>query len=166
MNVTVLRIDDRLIHGQIVTKWINQAEATTILVVDDKVAGDKTLQMILKIGVPSGIKLMTLSKKEAVDFLANDASNEKALMLVRNPAEAEALFEMGYEIDEINLGNVSNTKSIVGRTKLLDYIYVEEADIEALNKIKQRGIKIIVKAVPEERAKDVFELIAKLIKRK
>lgn len=166
MNVTVLRIDDRLIHGQIVTKWINQAEATTILVVDDKVAGDKTLQMILKIGVPSGIKLMTLNKKEAVEFLANDASNEKALMLVRNPAETEALFEMGYEIDEINLGNVSNTKSIVGRTKLLDYIYVEEADIEALNKIKQRGIKIIVKAVPEERAKDVFELIAKLIKRK
>ena len=164
MEVTVLRIDDRLIHGQIVTKWINEAHASQILVVDDKVAGDKTLQMILKIGVPSGVKLTMLSKKEAIEFLAKDTSNDKALMLIRNPAEAEAFFDLGFKIDEINLGNVSNTKSVTGRTKLLDYIYVEEADIEALNKIKDRGINIVTKAIPEERARDIFDLIAKLVK--
>ena len=57
MNINVFRIDDRLIHGQIVTKWIKYAAAKMNMVVDDKAAGDKTQQMILKFAVPSGIKL-------------------------------------------------------------------------------------------------------------
>ena len=66
MNINVFRIDDRLIHGQIVTKWIKDASAKMIMVVDDKAAGDKTQQMILKFAVPSGIKLEILSKEDAV----------------------------------------------------------------------------------------------------
>ena len=55
MNINVCRIDDRLIHGQIVTKWIKEANAKMILVSDDKAASDKMLQTILKLAVPSGI---------------------------------------------------------------------------------------------------------------
>lgn len=57
MKVTVMRIDDRLIHGQIVTRWIDYAEAKKILVVDDKAAADSMQQMLLKLAVPSGITL-------------------------------------------------------------------------------------------------------------
>lgn len=161
MNINVFRIDDRLIHGQIVTKWIKDAAAKMIMVVDDKAAGDKTQQMILKFAVPSGIKLEILSKEDAVKRINEDQSNTNVLMLVRNPKEANALVEMGLKIDRIIIGNISNSKSEVGRTKLLDYIYVEPGDVEAIRSLDSKGIKLEVKAIPEEKAKDPIELINK-----
>lgn len=85
MNINVFRIDDRLIHGQIVTKWIKEANAKMIIVADDKAAADKTQQMILKFAVPSGIKLEILNKEAAVNRVREDHSNVNVLMLVRNP---------------------------------------------------------------------------------
>ena len=161
MNINVFRIDDRLIHGQIVTKWIKDAHATTIMVVDDRAAKDKTLQMILKIAVPSGIKLEILTKADAVTRVAEDKTNTNVLMLVRNPKEANELIELGLKIDHIIIGNISNSKSKVGRTKLLDYIYVEPEDVEAIKSLNEKGIKLEVKAIPEEKAKDPMELILK-----
>lgn len=161
MNINVFRIDDRLIHGQIITKWIKDANAKMIMVVDDKAAGDKTQQMILKFAVPAGIKLEILSKEAAVKRVAEDTTNTNVLMLVRNPKEANALVEMGLKVDRIIIGNISNSKSEVGRTKLLDYIYVEPADVEAIKSLNDKGILLEVKAVPEEKAKNPMKLIAK-----
>ena len=161
MNIYVFRIDDRLIHGQIITKWIKDANAKMIMVVDDKAAGDKTQQMILKFAVPAGIKLEILDKAAAVKRVAEDTTNTNVLMLVRNPKEANALVEMGLKVDRIIIGNISNSKSEVGRTKLLDYIYVEPADVEAIKSLNDKGILLEVKAVPEEKAKNPMELIAK-----
>lgn len=164
MNINVLRIDDRLIHGQIVTKWIKEANAKIIMVVDDKAAGDKTQQMILKFAVPSGISLEIMTKIDAIKRVAEDNSNTNVLMLLRNPKEANELVELGLSISKIIVGNISNSKSIVGRTKLLDYIYVEPQDIEALTSLANKGIKLEVKAIPEEKAKDPMELISKKFK--
>ena len=87
MKVTVMRIDDRLIHGQIVTRWIDYAEAKKILVVDDKAAADSMQQMLLKLAVPSGITLEILTKKAALEKIRQDQSEEKVLLIMRNPAE-------------------------------------------------------------------------------
>lgn len=164
MDINVLRIDDRLIHGQIVTKWIEAADAKEIMVVDDRAASDKTQQMILKFAVPSGIQLEVLSKADAVKRVAEDKTNLNVLMLLRNPKEANSLIEMGLHMDHIIVGNISNSKSTVGRTKLLDYIYVEPDDVTALKSLADKGIKLEVKAIPEEKAKDPMELIAKKLK--
>ena len=155
MKINVCRIDDRLIHGQIVTKWIKEADAKLIIVSDDKAANDKALQMILKIAVPSGVKLEILSKEN---------TNTNVLLLIRNPKETNLLVEMGLELDKIIVGNISNSKSVVGRTKLLDYIWVEPDDVEALKSLHNKGILLEVKAIPEEKAKDPIELIEKYVK--
>ena len=163
MNINVCRIDDRLIHGQIVTKWIKEANAKMILVSDDKAASDKMLQTILKLAVPSGISLEILNKEDTIKRVKEDNTNVNVLMLVRNPKEANALLDMGLELDKIIVGNISNSKSKVGRTQLLDYIYVEPDDVTALKAMHEKGLVLEVKAVPEERAKDPIELIAKKI---
>lgn len=161
MKINVCRIDDRLVHGQIVTKWIKEADANLILVADDKAAGDKTLQMILKLAVPSGVRIEILNLEDSISRIQNDHTNQNVLLLIRNPAEAEKLVEMGLLVEKIIVGNISNSKSSVGRTKLLDYIWVEPADVKALQNLSEKGIKLEVKAIPEERAKDPMELIAK-----
>lgn len=163
MQVTVVRIDDRLIHGQIITKWLKEAQAKKIVVVDDKAANDKTAQMILKFAVPSGITLDILTKEAAIKKLNDDKSNINALMILRNPYEANKFVEMGFNPEKIIVGNISNSKSVVGRVKLLDYIFVEPTDVEAIKELVNKGIKLEVKAIPEEKAKDPLELIAKIV---
>ena len=161
MKVTVMRIDDRLIHGQIVTRWIDYAEAKKILVVDDKAAADSMQQMLLKLAVPSGITLEILTKKAALEKIRQDQSEEKVLLIMRNPAEANAFLEMGFSIDRINVGTISNSKSVTGRKKILNYIYLEPQDAEALQAMADKGITLDVRAIPGERSRDGLELLAK-----
>lgn len=163
MQVTVMRIDDRLIHGQIVTRWIDYAEAKRILVVDDKAAGDAMQQMLLKLAVPSGVKLEILTKADGLKRLREDTTKENVLLLMRNPAEANAFFDMGFEIEKINVGNISNSKSVTGRKKMMDYIYLEEQDAQALQALAARGVALDVRAIPTERSHDGVEMVKKYL---
>ncbi len=162
MKINHMRMDDRLIHGQIVTAWIKDSHADTILLADDKAAGDPTQQMILKFAVPAGIKLIIVTMKEAYQIICDDSKKGNALLIVRNPKTACELFEMGFRIDSINVGNISNSKSVSGRTKLLNNIYVEQEDVEYLRKIHDFGVRLDVRAVPTDKSVDGMELIAKL----
>lgn len=161
MKITVMRIDDRLIHGQIVTKWIDYANAKMILVVDDQAANDPMQQMLLKLAVPSGIKLEILTKVDALARIQSDSSNTNVLLMIRNPKEANAFLDLGFQIDTMNIGNISNAKSDTGRKKILDYIYLEQQDVEALQALSAKGVKLDVRAVPSDHSRDAVELINK-----
>ena len=162
MKINHMRMDDRLIHGQIVTAWIKESQADTILLADDKAAGDPTQQMILKFAVPAGIKLIIVTMKEAYQIICDDNKKGNALLIVRNPKTAYELFDMGFRIDAINVGNISNSKSQTGRTRLLSNIYVEQTDVEYLRKIHDLGIRLDVRAVPTDKSIDGMELISKM----
>ena len=109
MSVTTMRIDDRLIHGQIVTRWIADAQADTILIADDMAAGDATQQMLLKLVAPANINLLIKTINEAAQLLASsELDDKKVLLMLRNPATALALCNLGFHIDTINVGNISN----------------------------------------------------------
>lgn len=161
MNITVMRIDDRLIHGQIVTKWIDYANAKKIIVADDKAAGDPMQQMLLKLAVPSGVKLDILTKADALKSIREDTSSMNVLLMVRNPKEANSLLDMGLKIDTINVGNISNSKSETGRKKMLDFIYLEQQDVEELQAIGAKGVTLEIRAIPTDRSKDILEMIKK-----
>lgn len=162
MKINHMRMDDRLIHGQIVTAWIKEAQADTILLADDKAAGDPTQQMILKFAVPAGIKLIIVTMKEAYRIICDEGQKGNALLIVRNPQTAYELFDLGFRIDAINVGNISNSKSKTGRTRLLSNIYVEQNDVDYLKKIHNLGIRLDVRAVPNDKSVDGMELISKV----
>lgn len=161
MNVTNFRIDDRLIHGQIVTQWIADSAAKKIIVADDRAAADPTQQMLLKLTVPGGITLDILPIAEAANLLAADTSEQNVLLIVRNPKAAYELVEHGFLPKSINVGNISNSRSEVGRTRLLAFIYVEPDDVSYLKKLMERGIDLEIRAVPADRSIRVDELLKK-----
>jgi len=118
--------------------------------------------MILKIAVLSGIELVIKTKSDGISYLESDKTDMNTLLLMRTPKEADEFMNMGFVIPQINLGNISNSKSETGRKKILDYIYVEDSDVEALRGIIAKGVHIAVKAIPEEKAKDIRALIKEL----
>ena len=161
MNVTNFRIDDRLIHGQIVTQWIADSAAKRIVVADDRAAADPTQQMLLKLTVPGGISLDILTTADAAELLARDESEQNVLLIVRNPKAAYELVEAGFSPKSVNVGNISNSRSEVGRKRLLAFIYVEPDDVAYLRKLMERGIELEIRAVPADRPIDVDELLRK-----
>jgi mannose/fructose/N-acetylgalactosamine-specific phosphotransferase system component IIB len=164
MAVKVMRIDDRLIHGQIVTAWIRDSGAKAILVADDKAAKDATQKMLLQLTTPKNINLYIETIEEAAKKLSTGEIDEDLLLLVRDAKSANQLFEFGFMIDTLNVGNISNSRSVTGRTTLLSYIHVEQQDVDNLYAIADRGIKLEIRAVPSDKSIDAIELLDKKFK--
>jgi mannose/fructose/N-acetylgalactosamine-specific phosphotransferase system component IIB len=158
MNITVFRIDDRLIHGQIVTAWIAYSNAAQIIVADTKAANDDFQKSLLKMATPKAIKLLVLETDEAIKMIKEDDSNTKTLLLARGPKEALQLIEGGIMAEEINIGNINMKK---GKTKILGNLWVDEEDVSNFKKLNEKGIRLEVRTVPNDRSQDVIKLLNK-----
>lgn len=159
MNITIFRIDDRLIHGQVITAWIAYADAKTIIVADDHAAGDEFQQSLLKMATPDAIDLKILSIQDTVDLLKTDTGSTKALLLVRTPQGAYDLLDAGIKTDSINIGNLNMKKN---KTRILGNFWVTQEDVDYLHKINGKGVKLEVRAVPNERSQDAINLLKKI----
>lgn len=158
MNITVFRIDDRLIHGQIVTAWIAYADAKQIVVADDKAAKDSFQQTLLKMATPDNIELKILSVEEAKNYIQNDTDDKKTLLLVRGPKQAIEIIDANEGLRTINVGNLNMKK---GKTKVLGNMWVDENEVLALKELNEKGVKLEVRVVPNDRSQDVMELLKK-----
>ncbi len=159
MDITIFRIDDRLIHGQVITAWIAYADAKAIIVADDNAAKDEFQQSLLKMATPNSIKLNILSIKDTIELLKTDTSSTKALLLVRTPQGAYDILESGIKINSINIGNLNMKKD---KIKILGNFWVTREDVDYLHKINEKGVKLEVRAVPNERSQDVMNLLKKI----
>lgn len=158
MKVSVFRIDDRLIHGQVITAWIAYAEAKTIVVADDKAVKDEFQQSLLKMATPDSINLKILSVEDAISWLQSEENDGKVLLLMRGPEQALRFVEAGLTDKIINIGNMNMKK---GKTKVLGNFWVFPEDVENIKKIYGQDVRMEVRAVPNERSQDVMELLKK-----
>ena len=104
--ITQVRLDERLTHGQVNTKWIYYLKATHVVVVDDASANDKFQTNLLKMSIPEGIKCLVLTVDKAIEIL-NDPRCEKMTLfvVVRTPQEVLKLVENVPAIKEVNIAN-------------------------------------------------------------
>lgn len=154
-----VRIDDRLIHGQIIASWLNIIHCSTIVVADDKAAKDSLQSMMLQMACPSGITLKILPIAEARDFLVSPALDRtKTLLILRNAESALRLTEVDLGITEINVGNVSSGG---GRKKYSKSVWLNDADIAAFTQLHDRGISLEVRIVPSDKGTDLIRMIRK-----
>lgn len=158
MKITVFRIDDRLIHGQIVTAWLHYADAKQIVVADDKAANDMFSQSLLKMATPKGINLKIVGLSEGKNLIKESDSNDKTLFLVRGPVEANVILENNEIVKTINIGNLNMRK---GKEKILDNLWVYEEDIEAFKELNRKQIDLEYRTVPNDQSQSVINLLEK-----
>lgn len=160
MDITVFRIDDRLIHGQVATSWSNYSNAEQIVIADDDVMDDTLQQSLLKMATPKGIDLKLLSLEDAKEELESGTNDGiKTLFLTRGPVEANEILRDNTTIDEINIGNLNMRK---GKEKVLDNLWVFPEDIEAFNELDNKGIMLEYRTLPNDKKQSVMPLIEKL----
>jgi PTS system mannose-specific IIB component len=147
--VILARIDDRLIHGQIVEGWVNFLKATCILVADDAVAANPLQRAIMEISVPEGLKVIIGRVEEiCAQLLTSSLDGERAILLFSNPGDVLRSLQAGLLCSSVNLGGLH---FVPGKKKIMDVCAVNEADLEALKAILRRGVRIDVQTVPTEK---------------
>lgn len=156
-NVVWSRIDDRLIHGQVMTQWIQYTSANEVLIIDDLVAKDSFLQMIMKSSVPASIKLTVLSIQDAIGYLNEDSKDEKIIILVKTPITLDVLTDSGVKLESINVGGVG---AKAGRKQFYKNISLSEEEKQSLVNLMNKGIDVGIRVLPN----DVEESVNKYIK--
>jgi PTS system mannose-specific IIB component len=177
-ELVLVRIDDRLIHGQVVVKWLRHLDCNEVLIVDDEVWRDDDLKSVLGLATPRGIHMAVLSVDEAFRVigglhasddcpeLENSAaswvggvgatSGRRVLVLVKRPRTALALLESGLEFRELNVGGVAARE---GATRVYRSISVTPEQLEILRRVSSRGVRVYFQTVPEERALELSEVV-------
>lgn len=104
-NLLLVRIDDRLIHGQVMTAWMKTLPAKQIIVVDNKVAKDDFMLFVLQNAAPSGIKVIALTEDEALQKLQGGL-DVPSFVLAKSPLSLKKLVENGIDIKAVNIGGM------------------------------------------------------------
>ncbi len=156
LNIVLTRIDDRLIHGQVVTAWAKVTKANRIIVVDDEVAADDFMVKILKMAAPSSFKIGIHSIADASEILKGEDSEERVIVLVKTPKTVEALLDNGVTIAELNLGGMG---AIQGRKQLYRNISISDDERMCFKSLLQRGTRVYVQIVPDASAMDIEKLL-------
>jgi mannose/fructose/N-acetylgalactosamine-specific phosphotransferase system component IIB len=159
MSIAAVRIDGRLIHGQVANLWVTKLGITRIMVVDDEAAENAIEKSGLKLATPPGVKLSVLPvEKAAANILAGKYDSQKVLIVVRRPDRLLKLIELGVPITEINVGNMSQSSATRSITKSIN---VEEEDINVFQKLNEKKVKLYAQMVPSDRAEDFMSLLSK-----
>lgn len=145
MNVSLLRIDDRLIHGQVATSWVKAVKCEAIFAVSDEVANDELRRELLLQIVPPGLKGYVISIDKAIKVYHNPKyAGKNILWLVTKPADALRLLEGGVKFSNINVGGMTYKD---GNQMLSDAVTVGKADVEAFRKLLDLGIGLTMQKV-------------------
>lgn len=159
--IKMVRIDERLIHGQVAMIWSKQLGVDRIIVVNDKAAADPILSSTLKMAAPDSVKVIILDKEKAKTLL-NDprAASLKILVVVNSPADALFVAETIPGVPKVNLGNYGRADlSGEPREKMNDNIFLNTKDREQLKAIIDLGITTEYQLVPDQPITDMKTIL-------
>lgn len=147
--IVLSRIDDRLIHGQVVEGWVNFLKATCIFVADDRVASNPFQRTIMELSVPQGLKAVIGRVEDICDLVRTAALKaDRIILLFSNPADVLRAINSGLDCRVLNIGGMHY---VPGKRKLMDVLAVDDADLAALKELAAKSIKIAVQTVPNQR---------------
>ncbi|MCH4194546.1 MAG: PTS mannose transporter subunit IIAB [Serratia liquefaciens] len=160
MKIGLARIDDRLIHGQVATRWTKETDVSRIIVVSDEVAADHVRKTLLTQVAPPGVTAHVVDVAKAIRVWNNPKyAGDRVMLLFTNPTDVWRLVEAGVDIKSVNIGGMAFRQ---GKTQVNNAVSVDEKDIEAFKKLNERGIELEVRKVSSDSRLKMMDLINKL----
>ncbi|MEB6378117.1 PTS mannose transporter subunit IIAB [Leclercia adecarboxylata] len=162
MQIGLARIDDRLIHGQVATRWTKETNVQRIIVVSDEVAADTVRKTLLTQVAPPGVTAHVVDVAKMIRVYNNPKyAGERVMLLFTNPTDVERIVEEGVKITSVNIGGMAYRQ---GKTQVNNAVSVDEKDIDAFRKLNDRGIELEVRKVSTDPKLKMMDLISKVAK--
>jgi PTS system mannose-specific IIB component len=149
LSLRLVRIDDRLIHGQVVAVWLRALGAKRIVIVDDETARDEFLREVLTLASPQGVPVEVCDLASgAVRCLELAGAPEPVMVLARSPRTILSLREAGVPIEVVDLGGMG---AAPGRRRLHKTISASPDEIRDLRALEQLGTRVVIQIVADDR---------------
>ena len=150
--ITMMRVDDRLIHGQVAVMWSKELRIQRIIVASDAIAANELQVSALKMAAPAGVKAAILPIDKAAGVINDPRAKDMRILVISN--NPEDLLKVAEKIEEKPVLNVANYGRIGGnlseKTKGAESVYLTEHDKEVIEKIGNLGIEIIHQPLPSD----------------
>ncbi len=155
----ILRVDDRLIHGQVVAGWARPLGIEVIILASNKLSQDEWVCNAYRLAVPDGIEFSCVNIKQCL-AVVNKHNKKRMMIIVASIREAHDLLSEGLTVKEVNIGGLSYKE---GTREIAPYIYLTSEDIESVVHLYHMGVKVIGKQLPNSSAIDVVKTLAGVI---
>jgi len=157
LDIALVRVDNRLVHGQILEAWIPYIKADRIVVVDDLTASDMFRETVIRMAVPREVAVIICSVEEFVKTTPfQTGSGHKTIVLFGAVAPVRKAFELGFRFNKLNIGNIYNDSCTICCTPS---VLLSENDIHDITFLRDAGVRIELRRVPREKPLDFFDVV-------
>lgn len=150
--ITLARVDERLIHGQVAYAWTMAYPSDAIIVVDGFSAQDDMQKMLLKMACPKNLKCFITDEEKCVELL-NKYPNKRFFLVTKHPKSYLRIIENGIEFKSINVGGIYFKE---GRTQYTNTVYLDEETKEIIQKINSHNVYIDGRTTPSDAKLDLM----------
>jgi D-glucosaminate-specific PTS system IIB component len=158
-NIVLCRIDSRLIHGQVVTKWVGQSQANRIAVVSDELEADPFMKSIYLMAAPPNVKVDCYGNQSfAAAWQENQLGEGNVLVLFPNLAAVQQAVIDGFDVKNIQVGGLGGGPN---RKAVFQNITLDEADVAILRDLQQRGVTVFFQTIPEDKPQALADILKK-----
>ena len=156
MPIVLVRVDERLVHGQVLQGWIPSTRAEQLIVANDGLLQDEAKRLLIQWSVPYTVELVLDGVEQVAQRLRNNGdSSVRKMIVVESPIDALRLRLAGVPFSSLNVGNFASEKPAVS---LSQSVLVGGEQLQALISIIEQGVRVSVQSVPYEKAVDVIDL--------
>ncbi|MBC8204088.1 MAG: PTS sugar transporter subunit IIB [FCB group bacterium] len=152
----ILRIDDRLIHGQVMLGWGIQLNLKLIILANDKAAGTPSLKNLYLSLIPPELDCKILSLKATADYLKDRGKMGKTMIITADTSDAKVLLDSNTNIKQLIIGGIHHKE---GCREVLPYVYVDDNMIKELKSISDRGVEVLCQDLPGGKIYEFSKLI-------
>ena len=160
-NVILARIDERLLHGQVCTKWMQATHANVIVLADDDLVNDKFTCKIFMGMKPAGTELQIFTVDQAIEYLKEDSpENEKVMLLTKCAQSFLRMNEAGVVYDKIICGSAAVSGNKYGkRKKLIRDLFASDSEKDAMRALIDKGVTMVYQLAIDNAPVDLAKLL-------
>jgi N-acetylgalactosamine PTS system EIIB component len=155
--IALARVDERLVHGQVLVGWVPHLGAGRVVVADDDAAANPLARAAMTLALPPGVEA-AVDPIRSVDWAALARSAEVALVVLRDVAAAERALAAGLTPERSAVLNVGNVHYAPGRRKVTPSVFLSEGELEGLGRLAAAGFRVEARAVPLDAPIDLAEI--------
>ena len=160
MSIELTRVDFRLIHGQVITRWLTQCQINEIVTIDTALSKDALMQEVFKMAAPKGVKITIVNVEDAVKRQQEGAFDKNRVMvLFKGVAELNAAVQAGLKLEKVQIGGLGGGP---GRKAVNNAITLDRADADTLLELEKMGIEIYFQTTPDYPSETLQKAVAKL----
>mgnify|MGYP002868296140 FL=1 len=157
LDIALVRVDNRLVHGQILEAWVPFLKASCIVVADDQVASDFFRETVIRMAVPSEVQVVISGVAEfAENNIFRQGSGPSTIVLFSTVSAAWTAYRLGFRFDKLNIGNIYNEEC---RLCCTPSVLLSDGDIRDITGLRNAGVQIELRRVPREKPIDLFEIV-------